>query len=443
MEGLDQPLFLTGARDGSNRLFVVEQPGRIKVLQPGERTPTVFLDISNKVKAGGENGLLGLAFHPQYPENHRFFVCYTRALDGATVVAEYRASVTNPDLARPKERLLLEIPQPSEIHHAGMLAFGPESLLYISTGDGFWEDPENSAQNFESLRGKILRIDVDHSDGDKPYSSPSSNPFFGEIPGADEVFAMGFRNPWRFSFDRATGQLFAGDVGHEQREEIDIVISGGNYGWRAFEGTRCTNFDSTLCDSLSSIPPLIEYEHTDGRCSVIGGYVYRGAGSSLPSGSYVFGDLCTGEIMLMSEGTTQLGLDTDLNITSFGEDDSGEIYVVDLGGSVARISQAVKEPPIRIESVEIRHRSKGTPLDPITVKQNGNKYELVIRGEGFVPGAMILLGGRTLMPGTATSTEIVARLRRESLSEPGIVELSVTNPDGDRSNEFLIDVQEL
>jgi hypothetical protein len=322
-----------------------------------------------------------------------------------------------------------------------MIAFGPDNFLYISTGDGFWEDPDNSAQNVESLRGKILRIDVDHPNGDKPYSSPSANPFFGEIPGADEVFALGFRNPWRFSFDSLTGQLFAGDVGHEQREEIDVVISGGNYGWRAFEGTRCTNFDSTLCNSLSSIPPFIEYEHVDGRCSVIGGYVYRGAKSSLPSGSYVFGDLCTGEIWLLNEGAQRLGLDTDLNITSFGEDDSGEIYVVGLDGSVARISQAVNEPPIRIDSVEIRHSSRGTPLDPITVKQNGKKYELVIRGEGFASGATILFGGRSLRLSSTTSVEIVARLRRESLSEPGVVELTVTNPNGVSSSDFPIDIQ--
>jgi hypothetical protein len=323
-----------------------------------------------------------------------------------------------------------------------MLAFGLDDFLYISTGDGFWEDPENAAQDIESLRGKILRIDVDQSDGDKPYSSPSSNPFFGATPGADEVFALGFRNPWRFSIDRLGGLLYAGDVGHEHREEIDAVISGGNYGWRIIEGTRCTDFDPTLfCDALNSIRPLIEYEHVEGRCAVIGGYVYRGTESSLPSGSYVFADLCTGEIWLFDDGAVQLLEDTDLNITSFGEDDHGEIYVVDIGGSVFRLTSDVTEPQIRIDSVEIRHRKTGTLLDPITVKANAKKYEVVIRGEGFAAGATVFVGGRALELAASSSTELVARLRRDTLSQPGVLELTVSNPDGSGSDDFPIIVE--
>jgi glucose/arabinose dehydrogenase len=212
------------------------------------------------------------------------------------MIAEYRVSKPNPDRAKKDEQQLLVIPQPSDIHHGGMIAFGPDGFLYISTGDGYWEDPERSAQNIEELRGKMLRIDVDRTDSGNGYSSPSSNPFWGDVAGRDEVYALGFRNPWRFSFDRATGSLYVGDVGHEQREEINVMTSGRNYGWRVFEGTRCTEFDPLECGSLASVPPLIEYEHTDGRCSVTAGYVYCGAKSSLPSGAYVFADFCTGEV---------------------------------------------------------------------------------------------------------------------------------------------------
>jgi hypothetical protein len=296
----------------------------------------------------------------------------------------------------------------------------------------------------ESLRGKILRIDVDHVDGERPYSSPSTNPFFGDIPGSDEIFALGFRNPWRFAFDRSTGELFVGDVGHGDREEINIVTPGGNYGWRVFEGTRCTNFDPTLCDSISAIPPWIEYDHSDGRCSVIGGYVYRGAKSSLPFGAYVFADFCSGEIWSLDGGVQRLVLDTELKIVSFGEDDSGEIYLVGLSGTVDRIAKGAvepEEPRIRIDSVEIRHHSKGTLLEPITIKQNGKKYDVVIRGSGLDPGVTVFVNGRDMKTVTASGIEVVARLRSGTLSEAGILIIAVANPDGLRSDDFPIEVR--
>ena len=348
LTGLTRPLYVTSAHDATNRLFVVEQAGVIKVLQPGATTPTVFLDITARVLSGGERGLLGLAFHPDYTANRRFFVNYTRQPDGATVVAEYRVSAANPNVADTAEIVLLVILQPFANHNGGMIEFGPDGFLYIAMGDGgSGNDPDNRAQNIEDLLGKILRIDVDTPSGGLPYSSPPDNPFVG-IPGRDEIFAVGLRNPFRFSFDRGTDQLFVGDVGQGAREEIDIVTRGGNYGWRVFEGTLCTNLDPALCAAAGFTPPITEYDHSAGRCSVSGGYVYRGTRSSLPDGAYVYADFCTGEIFQLLPagvgGTQTLLLDTTMSIPSFGEDESGEILVVDLtGGSVNRITST--DPP--------------------------------------------------------------------------------------------------
>ena len=346
LTGLSSPLYVTHARDGSNRLFILEQGGRILVLQPGGAAPTVFLDITGNVLSGGEQGLLGLAFHPQYAANRRFFVHYTRQSDGAIVIAEYHASASNPNLAETAETVLLVIPHPTFTNHnGGTIGFGPDGFLYIGTGDGgSGNDPNNRAQNTNDLLGKMLRIDVNTPNGLVPYSSPPDNPFFGATPGSDEIFALGLRNPFRWSFDRATGQLYAGDVGQGAREEIDIITNGGNYGWRVFEGTLCTNNDPGLCIPANFIPPIAEYDHAAGRCAIIGGHVYRGTTGALPAGAYVYGDLCTGEIFQLlpptSGGAQSVLLDTALNgtLSSFGEDEAGEIYVVGIGGTVDRIA---------------------------------------------------------------------------------------------------------
>jgi hypothetical protein len=324
-------------------LFIVERGGIVKVLQPGQAAPTVFLDITTPVLAGGEQGLLGLAFHPQYPSNRRFFVNYTRKPDGATVIAEYLVSATDPNAADPlSERVFLVIPQPFANHNGGMVEFGPDGRLYIGMGDGgAGNDPGNRAQNVTDLLGKILRIDVDVPNPPQLYSSPSTNPFFGPGGGADEIFALGMRNPWRFSFDRATGQLHVGDVGQGAFEEIDIVVSGGNYGWRIWEASQCTGLDPTLCGPAGFVFPIAAYAHTGGRCSVTGGYVYRGALASLPLGGYVYGDFCTGELFLHHAGASAPILGTGVNISSFGESESGEIYLVGLGGTVHRIASLV------------------------------------------------------------------------------------------------------
>jgi uncharacterized protein (TIGR03437 family) len=337
--GLTSPLYLTNARDGSGRLFVLERPGRIRVMRRGETSPVTrpFLDISAKVMLGGERGLLGLAFHPQYKANRRFFVNYTRIPDGATVISEFKVSASNPYIAETDERVLLTIAQPFSNHNGGMIEFGHDGYLYIGMGDGGSAfDPGNRAQNIEDLLGKMLRIDVDNTDGTAPYSSPSDNPFFGSTPGRDEIYAVGLRNPFRWSFDRLTGDLYLGDVGQNVIEEIDIITRGGNYGWRVFEGNQCTALDP--CDSGMFTPPIYEYTHSGGRCSVTGGYVYRGSRGSFPNGSYLFGDFCTGEIFIRNNDTVSLLLDTDMLIASFGEDEDGEIYVANLGGSVFRIA---------------------------------------------------------------------------------------------------------
>ena len=341
--GLVNPVFVTGARDSTRRLFIVEQAGTIRVMPIDGSAISLFLDIRSRVRSGGEQGLLGLAFHPSYAINRRFFVYYTRAIDGAIVIAEYAASAANPEVADATERVLLTIPHPSfSNHNGGMVAFGPDGYLYIGVGDGgSGNDPPNNAQNKNALLGKLLRIDVDRQSGSLPYAIPLSNPFFGLIDGRDEIFAYGLRNPWRFAFDRLTNQLWLADVGQGDREEVNTPIQhGGNYGWRVFEGSACTNVDRALCSPSNYLFPVFEYGHTGGRCSITGGYVYRGSLNSLPAGLYVYGDFCSGEIFTWNGTEQRLVLDTSLSISSFGEDDAGEIYVVGLNGVVNRIAGA-------------------------------------------------------------------------------------------------------
>jgi glucose/arabinose dehydrogenase len=451
--GLTAPIYVTSAHDGTNRLFVVEQVGRIKIILHGGLTSaTVSLDITPKVLYGGERGLLGLAFHPQFETNRRFFVNYTRQPDGATVVAEYRMSEFDPNVADPTETVLLVIPQPFANHNGGMLEFGPDDFLYIGMGDGgSANDPGNRAQNINELLGKILRIDVDRPDGSRLYSSPADNPFFGATNGRDEIYAYGLRNPWRFSFDRATGLLYAADVGQGQREEIDIITRGGNYGWRIFEGNRCTGNDSALCNTVQAVAPIAEYNHVSGRCSITGGYIYRGSHAALPTGSYVYGDFCTGEIFLLNGGETSLLTDTALNISSFGEDEAGEVYVVGLGGTVHRITgQNAPTPlPFEITRALLRHRSSGQTLDPVTVKNNAKKYDIIVFEEGSVPN-QLSLGARIFVNGIELDTQytttdagtpiFVARLQKRMLRQPGQLVVEVVRANGAHSNPITIDV---
>jgi glucose/arabinose dehydrogenase len=338
VDGLERPVFVGHAGDGSGRLFVLEQTGRIRIVAGGALLERPFLNLAGRIRAGGERGLLGLAFHPDYASNRRLLVNYTRDPDGATVIAEYRTTLRDPDRASRVERVLLTVAQPFSNHNGGMLAFGPDGHLYIALGDGgSGGDPQNHAQNPNSLLGKILRIDVD---GAQPYAIPPDNPFAAG-GGRREIFALGLRNPWRFSFDRRSGRLFAGDVGQNESEEIDIIRRGRNYGWRIMEGPLCFR-PRTGCDPSGLTLPVSSYRHVGGRCSITGGYVYRG--SAIPDlvGTYLSGDLCTGEIFGMRQLVRSLLLDTGLRISSFGEDEAGEVYVVDLGGAVYRIISAAE-----------------------------------------------------------------------------------------------------
>lgn len=343
-KGLVQPLYLIHGGDGSGRLFVAEQAGRIRILTQGTLHPIPFLDISDVVLAGGERGLLGLAFHPEYARNGRFFVSYTRRPDGATVVAEHRRS-SNQDQADRQERIILALPQPFANHNGGMITFGPEGALYVGRGDGGGRgDPDNRGQNPHDLLGKILRLDVDRGE---PYAILHDNPYVSS-GGRPEVYALGLRNPWRFSFDRETGALWVGDVGQYAWEEVDVVVRGGNYGWRRMEGRHCF-LPKTDCDGSGIRSPILEYGHEGGRCSITGGYVYRGPSQPLLKGMYLFGDYCSGEIFgarVDPEVRPNSGqhphvlLRSGLRISSFGEDEAGEVYVVDHGGGIYRVESS-------------------------------------------------------------------------------------------------------
>jgi glucose/arabinose dehydrogenase len=335
LTNLDQPLHVAHAGDRSGRLFVVEQAGVIRVMRDGRLLPAPFLDIRRRVIAGGEMGLLSVAFHPRYAANGRFFVNYTSQEGGLkTVIAEYRVSRANPDVADPTERVLLEIAQPFRNHNGGLNLFGPDGMLYIGMGDGGSAgDPMNNGQRLDTLLGKLLRIDVD---GETPYRSPPDNPFSGRADARPEIWAYGLRNPWRFSFDRVTGRLHLGDVGQNALEEVDLVERGGNYGWNTMEGSRC--YRTSTCSTAGLRPPIAEYAHAEG-CSVTGGLVYRGSRIRGLVGRYLFGDYCSGRMWALAESGAGRWimsplLQTSLGISSFGEDQDGDAYVVDLRGGL-------------------------------------------------------------------------------------------------------------
>lgn len=328
--GLDQPVALTHA--GDERIFITLQRGLIVIV--GRTTP--FLDIHSLASCCGERGLLSVAFHPHYKQNGFFYVDYTN-LGGDTVIARYSVSGSDANRAdTASAHILLTIAQPYSNHNGGQLQFGPDGYLYIGMGDGgSGGDPENRAQNLTSLLGKLLRIDVDSGD---PYAIPPTNPFAQSSSARHEIWAYGVRNPWRFSFDRRTGDLWIADVGQDSHEEIDFQPStstgGENYGWRLMEGLHCFNPLSN-CAVPGLTLPVVEYDHTGGNCSITGGYRYRGETYARMSGIYIYGDYCTGIIWGATpqrDGsvTTQLLLDTTMQISSFGEDVNGELYVLDI-----------------------------------------------------------------------------------------------------------------
>lgn len=339
--GLDQPIGLFHAGDGSGRLFVIEQEGTIRILQNGAVGETPFLDIRDRVTAGGEKGLLGLAFHPRFEENGRFFVNYTSPAGGRlhTVISEFKAGAGS-------ERIFLTIPQPFSNHNGGNIVFGPDRFLYIGMGDGgSANDPEGNGQNLKTLLGKMLRIDVDQKANGKEYAIPPDNPFVATPGAAPEIWAYGLRNPWRFSFDPQTGLLYAGDVGQNAREEIDVIRRGGNYGWNPMEGTICTpGVNHGNCDKSRYDLPIIDYPRSEGT-TVVGGYVYRGTAIPNLAGAYLYADFGSGRLwMLRYDGRAvsdqRLLLETGKQIASFGEDEQRELYLADIGGEIFKIVSA-------------------------------------------------------------------------------------------------------
>jgi glucose/arabinose dehydrogenase len=346
--GLREPDYVTSANDGSGRLFVVERRGTIHIIQNGAVVPDPFLDVSNLISSVGEQGLLGLAFHPDYRNNGRFFISYTanNTQYGDNTIAEYHVSAGNPNRADAgSAKILLAIPDFASNHNGGMLAFGPDGYLYSGHGDGGGSgDPRRNGQNINVLLGKILRLDVDHGD---PYTIPADNPFAGRSDARGEIWAYGLRNPWRFSFDRVTGDLWIGDVGEQKWEEIDIQPAashgGENYGWSVVEGNHCFNPRSD-CSTVSLTPPIMEYSHVGGNCSVTGGYVYRGQAQPLLYGGYFCADYCSGRIWSLYQDApgswraTEM-LHTDISISSFGEDEAGEVYLTGINnGTVYRLT---------------------------------------------------------------------------------------------------------
>jgi glucose/arabinose dehydrogenase len=354
VDNLDNPLYVTHANDSSGRLFAVEQAGYVLVVQDGRYLDEPFLDLTfnvpDTVYHGGytEQGLLGIAFHPDYANNGYFYVSYINR-DGDSVISRYSVSSDDPNRADPdSEQILLTIDQPFEDHNGGNLAFGPEGYLYVAFGDGGRPaEPNNRSQEPASFIGKMLRLDVDNG---TPYAVPEDNPFIGQESFAPEIWALGLRNPWRFSFDRATGDLFIADVGQWIFEEINYQAAdspgGQNYGWSAYEANASYLADADLSGGELTMP-VLDYTHDQG-CSVTGGYVYRGETLTDLQGLYIYGDYCNGRIWTATQDAdgawnAELFMATEFVISSFGEDEDGELYLVDYKGAIYRLQAATAQ----------------------------------------------------------------------------------------------------
>ncbi|MBA2248411.1 MAG: PQQ-dependent sugar dehydrogenase [Chloroflexia bacterium] len=346
--GFADPLYVTTAGDESARLFVVEQGGTIRIVEDGTASDTPYLDITERVGSDGpEQGLLGLAFAPNYTESGFFYVNYTD-VNGDTVVSSFTVT-DDPNVADSgSETILLQQRQPFPNHNGGGVVFGPDGYLYIGLGDGgSGGDPNGNGQKLTTWLGKILRIDVDPANvpAGEAYAVPDDNPFVGQADAMPEIWAFGLRNPWRFSFDRETGDLWIGDVGQGEIEEIDLLPANEgalNLGWNALEGTNC--FLTPECDPDNFTGPVLEYTHDEGGCSVTGGYVYRGTAMPELAGAYIFADFCTGYLWAGGQNaggswTMSERIETELSISSFGEDAAGELYLTDhAGGAVYRLT---------------------------------------------------------------------------------------------------------
>lgn len=343
IDGLEKPTDFTHAGDGSGLLYVLEQPGRVRVVRDAQLLDEPFLDIVERVgSSGNEQGLLGIAFAPDFAGSRRFFVNYTDT-KGDTVVSGFVSDADGLRADPASEWTVLKIDQPYGNHNGGQIQFGPDGMLYIGMGDGGSAgDPENRAQNLESLLGKMLRIDVSKSSRTEPYVVPADNPSFG-AEARPEIWSVGLRNPWRFAFDSANGDLYIGDVGQNAIEEVNLQPAGrggDNYGWKLREGTR--EYDGARADHF--VEPIDEYEHGNDGCSITGGLVYRGAVFPSLAGAYVFGDYCSGKIWMLTRSGAdwrrELLFDTSYSVTSFGADADGELVVLDRSGAVYRMTGA-------------------------------------------------------------------------------------------------------
>jgi glucose/arabinose dehydrogenase len=341
-EELDRPLDVAHAGDCSHRLFIVEKTGAVRVWENGSVLDEPFVDLTDRVKSGGEQGLLNIAFHPEYAENGRAFLVYTDETDDV-ILARFTVHAGDANRLDPDSEMeLARVPQPYENHNGGQLAFGPDGYLYWALGDGgSWGDPEGHAQDTSTLLGAILRLDVDAASG---YGIPADNPFVNDEDARDEIWAYGLRNPWRFSFDRETGDLWIADVGQDRVEEVNLQPAGSaggeNYGWPAWEGSE--RYDSDVNATEDMVFPVHDYEHDADKCSVIGGFVYRGQAFPALAGAYVFTDMCAGDLWALDEDgdawVQSTLLEAGNRFVAFGEDETGELYAVDhLEGTVYRV----------------------------------------------------------------------------------------------------------
>lgn len=418
-DGLEMPTDVIAAGDGSGRLFVVERAGVVRIIQDGEVLAEPFLDIRDKVISGeGELGMFSIAFHPDFATNGWFFVYYTAQPDMANTVERYVVS-DEPNRADPESgRVVLAIPTNYNTHNGGGMSFGPDGYLYIGTGDGGgFRDPDANAQNRQRLLGKILRLDVNVPEPNgKPYTIPPDNPFVDDLGALPEIWAYGVRNPWRLTFDRETGDLYIGDVGDGAWEEVNYQPAGDpggqNYGWPMTEGFACFPPDggSTPCDIDGVAFPAFVYGHDEG-CSIAGGYVYRGQESPHAQGRYLYADWCSGRIWWAKK--TAAGeweiirlLDTTMQITGFGEDEAGELYLVDMtGGAVHRMVFYRRDAALRVTSIEPAGANAGDPA-----------FTLTVRGEGFSEDAVVQWAGQDQPTTFVSDTELQADIPAELLN---------------------------
>ena len=426
--GLALPVNITHADDGSGRLFINEQAGRIVIYDGREQQPEVgrdgilvtpFLDIRGRVLCCGERGLLGLAFHPDYEENGRFFVNYINGF-GDTVISEFLVSA-DPNIALPdSERILLTFDQPFGNHNGGQLQFGPDGFLYIATGDGGSAgDPGNRGQSLLTLLGKILRIDVDSG---VPFAIPPSNPFVGQ-PARGEIWAYGLRNPWRFSFDRETGDMFIGDVGQNAVEEIDFQPAGSpggeNYGWRRMEGTQCF-MPAVGCNDGSLVLPIIDYQQSGEGGSVTGGYRYRGVSFPGLEGTYFYADFSTGAFFAATQNSgvwIPLGpRPTSFSISTFGEDEAGEVYFADYLGDALYQIQLPRPIPALLT------------LSPEGTMAGSPEITITVTGRNVVPGSEVRWNGEARPTTFVDNTRLQAAIPASDLAAPGAAQITVFTP---------------